>query len=554
MAVFLNNGHAINEIRTAITLINGLQNNIIEYNNLINIINRELYYLLKNKTRYIRNQQNQQNLPNQPIPPSRDDILCALINKLDGFYIKTPEVKKIINYLSYITEDDMEYTWFIKNIEKGYNPTGVVLMNVIPYFKMNNIEYLYNKYSSKIKSNEIFTFRILYNNVFGCDTIINPVKVHEIFTKFKLSNEEICKIIEQNSYTKSYGDSSTIQKINNYLTNIINYKKQYTLKFTFDEMLNLLNWLQMRNLIIPIFNEKYEGDDITDINITRNNFKNILNHFTSDELIKIISINLVNTGSINGISNIQLYINFIIKYCSFDKIKKSNICELLKVHNINRFSLGMLEHLYDGDKDIELIEYFLTYKINEDQIFDLIINKNFIACSNDELFNLAFEKGNINIIKYFINKKFTITEDMILKNYSEKILDILVICAENGFYITEKCFPHIVYVLYINSLSFDYNAEKIKNCSIYVNDNEEFEKHKKTMKEICSLYNNLEYNVLNNFNNTIQYLKNNPVTKELIVLSSNKSVREYLINKMTEEREKTIKKVVVKKIVKKVIK
>ena len=279
MAIYLNNGNTINDIRLALTLINGLQNNIIEYDSVISIINLEFYYLLRTKIRNIRNQPNQ---ANQPIPPSRDDVLCALIDKLDGFYIKTPEVKKIINLLSYTTEDDMEYTWFIKNIEKGYNPTAVVLTNVIQHLKMNNIEYLYNKFSSKINPSDIFKFKILYNYVFGCDTIINPVKIHEIFTKFKLTINEIGKIIEENSYSKSFMDSAVVVKINNYVTNIINYKKEYNLKFTFNEMKELQNWLQMKNTIIPIMNEKYEGDDINEINSTRNNFKSIMNHLSSD--------------------------------------------------------------------------------------------------------------------------------------------------------------------------------------------------------------------------------------------------------------------------------
>ena len=49
-----------------------------------------------------------------------------------------------------------------------------------------------------------------------------------------------------------------------------------------------------------------------------------------------------------------------------------------------------------------------------------------------------------------VNHKFVITEDMILNNHSEKIIDILILCAENGFYITEKCFKHIIYLMYIN--------------------------------------------------------------------------------------------------------
>jgi hypothetical protein len=559
MVVYLNNRNSIIDIRSALTLINNLQNNIIEYNNLCDIINIELSYILRYKSQV----RNVVNMANQPLPPSRDVVLCALINKLDGFYIKTPEVKKIINYISsYSDVNFVEYTWFIKNIEKGYNPTAPVLLSVIPHLKINNIEYLYNKFSSKIKSTDVFTFKTLYNTVFGYQPNNNPEKSHEIFTKFKLTNIEIGKIIEENSYIKNYNDIVQPQNINNYITNIINYKKKYMLKFTFNEMLYLLNWLQMRNIIIPLMNEKYKGDDIDniddvdvdDIDVTRNNFKNIVNHFNSNEIVEIITIILLNTGTTNGFTNIQSFLNFLINYCSFDKIKKNNISNILKNSNINRFPFVMLEQFYDDDKDIELIELIFNYNINDVQIADLLINKNFTTCSNEELFNLAFEKGNINIIKHFINKKFVITEDMILNNYSEKLLDILIICAENGFYITEKCFPHIIYVMYINGLVFDISIDKIKKSCIYVNDTEEFEKHKITMRKLYDSYNYLENNVLNTYNNTIQYLKNNPITKEMIVISTNRRVRNYLLNKMIEDKQKTIKKVIVKKIVKKVVK
>jgi hypothetical protein len=355
-------------------------------------------------------------------------------------------------------------------------------------------------------------------------------------------------------FNANYSDNFLVNTINNYVTNIINYKKHYMLKFTANEFERLLYWLQLKNLNIPLLNEKYNCDYIDQLILTRNNFKNLINPFTSDELIKIINVILQNTGTANGDSNIQILLNFIKNYCTYDKIKKNNIVKLLKLNTINRFPLVTLEYFYGDDKDIELIEYFLTYKLNDNAIFDLIINKNFMTCTNDELFKMAFEKGNINIIKHFINKKFIITEDMILKNFSENILEILLLCSENGFYITEKCFKHIIYVMYINSLSFNMNVEKIKKCSIYVNDTEEFEKHKIIMKDLYDLYTELETNILSNYNNTILYFKDKPITKEMVVISNNKRVREYLINKMSEEREKTIKKVVVKKVVKKVVK
>jgi hypothetical protein len=557
MAIYLNNGRGINEINTAITLINGLQNNIIEYDSVMDIINSELYYLLKHKTRYPNNRN--LNQVNQQLPPSRDDIMCALIDKLEGFYIKTPEVKKILNYFSYTQEDNMEYTWFIKNIEKGYVPTAVVIKDVIPYLNMNNIEYLYEKFSSKFKPNEIFTFNLLYNNVFTHESNYNPILTHNIFTKFKLTGDEINHIMNIHSYNKSYMLDPKPISINNYITNIIKYKKEYNFKYTHEELHGLFTWLQQRNIMIPIMNYKYHTDDLEEMNnieIIRNDFKNMINHFNATQLYGIITIILSNTGSTGGYSNIDLCLNFIVNYCSFDKFKMNNVSEMLKSGSFIRFPLSMFDHFYDDAKDLELVDMFLTFnKANEQQLFELLINNEFIKCSNEELFNMAIEKGNTSLIKYFINKKFIITEDMILNNTTDKLLDILVLCAEHGFYITEKCFPHIVYVMFITNAQFSNFIDKIKNASIYVNDNDEFEKHKKKIIELYDLYHKLVHQILHNYNNTVEYFKDKKVTKEHIIIAENKRVREYLLNRLFEERNSTIKKVIVKKVVvKKVVK
>jgi hypothetical protein len=565
MAIYLNNQNSINDIRTALNLINGLARNIIEYDNLVNILNNELYYVLKYKS-YNRNPQNPQNPQIQQIQqnPTRNDILCALINKLDGFYIKTPEVKKIINYISYSTDADfIEHTWFIKNVEKGYVPTAVVLKDILRYLNFNNIEYLHNKFDKKINASDIFTFKILYNDIFNSETKdYNPVKSYDIFRKFNLSNNDISKIMDENSCNLSFMKDIQQNFINNYFCNIIKFKKQYNFKMTGEELNGFLEWIERKNQIIPIMN------DVNNMNEEMiqiiNDFKSITNHLSKKNLLDIISTILRNTGMTNGVSNVVILLNFIKNNCSYDKFNKIDLSDLLSNYYIARFPFVNLDDFYDGEKDIELLDLLIFYQIIDEKLYDLIINKKFIDCSNEEIFKIAFQRGNIKIIKDFINKKFTITEDMILTNKCNNLLDILVLCSENGFYITEKCFPHLVYTLYINSQNFDYNIEKIKKVSIYVNDNEEFEKHKKKMQELNALYNKLEKTILNNYNATMQYFKTNQVTEEHIVIASNMRVKDFLISKLLQQKEynkssddkpnKTVVTRVVKKVIKKVVK
>ncbi len=567
MAIYLNNRNTVNDIRTALNLINGLAHNIIEYDNFVNILHNELYYVLKYKSNN-RNQENQQNQQNQQPNITRNDILCALINKLEGFYIKTPEVKKIISYISYCVDVEfVEQTWFIKNVEKGYVPTAVVLKDIIQHLKFNNIEYLHNKFDTKINSPDIFTFKILFQNIFNSETKdYNPVKSYDMFRKFKLTINDISKIMEENSCMISYMKDIQQNVINNYFCNIIKFKKHYNLKITGCELNEFLQWIERKNQIIQFMNDM--NDEMIQI---RNDFKSITNHLTNKNLLDIISTILRNTGSPDGfVTNVEILLNFIKNNCSYDKLNKNDISLLLSNHYINRFPFEKLEDFYDGEKDIELLDLLIFNKINEDKLFDLIINKKFIDCSNEEFFKIAFQRGNVKLIKHFINKKFTITEDMILTNKCHNLLEILYICSENGFYITEKCFPHIVYTLYITGGNFDFNIEKIKKVSIYVNDNEEFEKHKKKMQEQYALYTKLEKTILLNYFETLQYFKTNEVTEEHIVLSSNMRVKDYLINKFLEQKgyktnnnsdcksedkpNKTVVRKVVKKVIKKVVK
>ncbi len=558
MAIYLNNRNTVNDIRTALNLINGLAHNIIEYDNFVNILHNELYYILKYKS----NNRNPQNPQNQQQNITRNDILCALIDKLDGFYIKTPEVKKIISYISYSSDADfVENTWFIKNVEKGYVPTAVVLKDIMQHLNFNNIEYLNNKFDTKINSPDIFTFKILFHNIFNSETKdYNPVKSYDIFRKFKLSNNDISKIMEENTCMISFVKDIEQNLINNYFCNIIKFKKHYNLKITGEQLNEFLEWIERKNQIIPIMN------DVNNMNEEMiqiiNDFKSITNHLSKKNLLDIISTILRNTGMTNGVSNVVILLNFIKNNCSYDKFNKIDLSDLLSNYYIARFPFVNLDDFYDGEKDIELLDLLIFYQIIDEKLYDLIINKKFIDCSNEELFKIAFQRGNIKIIKDFINKKFTITEDMILTNKCNNLLDILVICSENGFYITEKCFPHLVYTLYINSQNFDYNIEKIKKVSIYVNDNEEFEKHKKKMQELNALYNKLEKTILNNYNATMQYFKTNQVTEEHIVLASNLRVKDFLISKFLEQKEykptdkpnKTVVTRVVKKVIKKVVK
>jgi hypothetical protein len=201
-------------------------------------------------------------------------------------------------------------------------------------------------------------------------------------------------------------------------------------------------------------------------------------------------------------------------------------------------------------------------KVSNETQFDVKSFKDNIKLSLIDIFELSFEYGSIPILDYFLNNKYVITENMVLNNFSRELMSILMTSAKKGFYITEKCFDHILLNMFMTNMTFDH--KRIQQVSIYVNDDEEFSKFETILKLKWDLYYSLSSKILDDIKSTIDYLSDKKVTNEMLILCNSKLVRAYLLRRMEQEKldtqnnktqealepVKKVKKIIVKKIVK----
>jgi hypothetical protein len=535
MANLLNNGRSINNITDAFKKIREYPHIISEYDTLWRIIENELYYILKYIT--IRDLNTRE---------TRDELLCQLLEKTDkSIYLKTPEIKKIIKYFDYSPQVNSEFNWFIKNIERGYNPTASIISSAGKFFSKDNIDKIYNKYPNKINIMSIITTNFLINNVFISDNI---QEINQIFLNYKFTQDDINEILNNSAFSNSNENFLNLNKNNenlDYIHRVISYKKTYNLTLNYKDIEHLSTTCNAILLKLYDKSTTYEKSR-TDIKCkdTLNNIKLLCEKFTDEELIKYIHIILNKSQDISS-----KYINILCEYLNFDKINTENIHKLIcKLPHFNtKFPRELFNKIYTETNTLDFITTLIVNSQNN-LVLELISQPDKLNCTLDQIFNIAFDIGNIPIIRHFLNNKYNITEEMIINNNSSKLLDIINECNKHGIYITEKCFDHLVFNMFITTGS-KINIKSIQEVSVYINDDNEFNKFVPKIEAKVNEYLNLEEKVLNSFNNTIEYLKTNKVTNELIILSHDRRITNYLYNRM--EKERTIKKVIIKKVVKK---
>ena len=526
MTLYINNNRALYDIHDALKKIRELKLNIIEYDNFTRIIHSELYYILKH---HKRNEQ----FPNV----TRDLLLCELIDKCEGFSILAKQVKEIVNFMKQSIDHNLYYSWFMKNVKNGYTPTSAIIYEVIDNLTIEDIDKLIGNKPLKFNKLKIFTNNFLIKYVFN-NTVESAT---QIFKKYNITNDEINNLITNTAFS----NQALLRKLEQdqfctYVTNIIKYKKLNNQKLTFDEFTMLLN-----TQFDKIFNLKFKDrltNPVTMEFVTT--FKQVCQKFTDDQLINIINTGLLNFNSIG-----ELCIEFITTCTNFDLIDKSNIHKLIMKIPYYKY----LEILFGTIcKNVNDIDFITTLIVNNQSVavLELLKTPEKLSCSNEEIFKVAFEYASIPIIKYFLNNKFTITEEMVLNNCNsiDGIFLILEEAKKHGFYVTEKCFDQLLFNMYIYHTFFD--SKKIQGISIYVNDDEDFKKFIPLLESKFNEYKNLETNILTKLPTTIEYLKDKKVTNEMIILCNSKKIRSYLIDK--NNKEKQIKKVIVKKVVKKV--
>jgi hypothetical protein len=531
MANLLNNGRSINNITDALKKVREYPHIISEYNTLWTIIDNELYYILKYITPRDLN-----------TGETRDNILCQLFEKTDkSIYLKTPEIKKIIKYFDYSTQPNSEFNWFVKNIERGYNPTPSIISSAAKFFSKENIDKIYAKYPNKIDIKSVITTNFLINGVFITDNIQD---INQIFANYKFTRDDINEIIINTAFSSFVTNENYLNLNKNnenldYIHRVICFKKVNNYILTYNDIHNLSS--SYNPILLKIYDKSSTDKKCKD---TLDNIKLLCEKFTDDDLIKYIHIILNKSQEISS-----KYINILSEYLNFDKISTENIHKLIAVfpHFNTKLPRELFNKIYTETNTLDFITTLIINSQNN-LVLELINEPTNLNCTLDDIFYVAFDFGNIPIIQHFLNNKYKITEEMILNNNSSKILDILTECTKHGIYITEKCFDHLVFNMFI-LMGQKFNFKIIQDFSVYVNDDEEFNKFIPKIQGKINEFIHLEEKVLNNINNTIEYLKTNKITNELIILSHDRRIKNYLCNRMDKER--TIKKVIIKKVVKK---
>lgn len=527
MAVLLNNGRNISFITEAFKKIREYPHIISHYDTLWCIIESELSNLLKHHK-------------DLTYHDSRDELLCKLLQKTDlSIYLKTPEIKKIIKFFDYSNYGSIikGFNWFIKNIERGYNPTVAIISSAGKFFNKDNVDKIYAKYPNKIDIKSIISTSFLINHIFTTD---NLQEINQIFSNYKFTQEDI-KDILNNTIFIEFSVNTTFNNELNYIHRVISYKKEHNLTLNFKDIEHLSSYTC--NILIKIYDKATIEKDEKCIQ-TLNNIKLICEKFTDDELINYIQISL---NKAHIFSN--KYIDIFSKYLNFNKISTENIHKLIAKlpHFTTKLPRELFNKIYTETNTNEFITTLIVNSQNN-LVLEIINEPEKINCKLDDIFYMAFDFGNIPLIQYFLNNKYKITEEMILNNNSSNLLSILNECTKHGIYITEKCFEHLTFNMFISTGS-KVNTKYIQQVSVYVNDDDEFNKFIPVIESKVKEYIHMEDVVLKSFNNIIEYLKTNKVTNELIVLSQDKRIKNYLISRMDKER--SIKKVIVKKIVKK---
>ena len=540
--VHLNNGRYIFKLDEAYNKIIALPKDVLSYDDFCYILKNEICYLLKHSNKITVNN----------VLFTQDMILYALIDKMPRSPIKTQEVKKIISFLKFGRKDEDYFTWFMKNLNKGYIPTQPVLDDIIHLLSPENQIKLLEMYPTKVNAKLIATTSYLVNNIFNDSDV---EKNNEKFRKLKLSRDIANEIIMGNAF-----DINQLEKIensaktknikinyNSYIINILNYKISQKLTISPFE----LDKLAQLNFYPLVFLLKLKEPTEIQKNVL-DNLKQLIENLSKTHLLMIIS-------TILNKNYVKDNLLFIKNYCNFEKFNENNINTLIKDKFFNNFPIELLFEFYQGDFNKKFINLLLLYGSNT--FIKYIINiiefdpekyKLFnINCSLDDIFEMSFESCNSMFVEYFLNNKFKLTEEMVLNNNSKELINILKVCIKHGFYISEKCFNHIVLNIVLSDNNYTDIKKLIQSISIYLNDDEEFLKYAIQIEEKRIEYINL-IQILIDMKNTIDYLSDKKVSVEMISLCDSKHIRAYLLNRM--EKERNIKKIIVKKVVKKTLK
>ena len=357
-----------------------------------------------------------------------NNIVNTFIDAIDfnKTKLETKHVAEITNLFHPFMVDYHELhglNWFKKVIDVGYMPTHAIINSNIWNISSEDFITIIKKLDLDI--NLIFKnihtmIQLFHHN--NCHMIVKEHNIDDLTDRFNT----IDQFIEDNDVDLDFA-----------FTNLIGYQHLYKHIFDFNVIYsNILHYKTYRNIPTPI---------------------------TTILSIKQSLPNLYKT-----------LLDFDILY---EKLSKSDLEQI----NFTCFLIfaeqpEFFKKIYNDDYDEELLG-ILSMFISKDKLF-LNLFKMCVSSSTEniltqQLFELYCKIGNLEIIEIFLQNKFTPTDDLILKIYSDNLIDIIKLFNKYNYYITEKCFEYI-WINYNIYLKDDLNA--IRSISVYVNNENEFNK------------------------------------------------------------------------------
>ncbi len=204
--------------------------------------------------------------------------------------------------------------------------------------------------------------------------------------------------------------------------------------------------------LIEIFND-YDIDNLNvDIGqLIENKLNNINKLFDINKLgglLEEYAITLKNQQIIKVLHNL-----YTLKVTKFVKLSFNKILELYntELYNNNYYEIPFIEYIYG--KQLTQEDYMKLLMINNfsDKVMTYLGDKllNDLELSN-KIFNLALQTHNDDIISHFIDQKYNITQDIILKTDPSN----LYIYKENKIFMTKET-VHKYYRKYHNNITLD---------------------------------------------------------------------------------------------------
>lgn len=463
-----------------------------------------------------------------------DVLLEHLLAKVEkeGLYITAKEIISIYQHKMHYLDNCTLFSWIIKNIELGFILDDYMADFIFSGLSIDTVTKLitkYPQYKDKIFTNYNSMYCMFY---FGQNIPFNYFKINSHLT----DEEYISKFEKVDKLCESL--NLDITKVFDYRIKYVNYTLQHKL----DNEENIM----YRNLIL-YYKQKNLAVDI--VKIISNNIKVFLEfrkiHDYKDSFFANISFPVVKY-SLNEMLQIDkdkrdfLLEKFIDPYKIEDKIEDDNVNNFIfhKVYNE--------EFNEENNKKLLLnlpVLFNYTQSTSRKAFYDLFISlvNNHNCILTDDVFKLYCKLGICNIVEYFLENKFTPSNDIYLNLVLDK-LNMLKLFVKYNHYMPED----IIVEFYNKKSAYFEDVDEFIKFTVYVNNEEKHKSVKQKLIDEKNIY-SAKMSVTNlSLAEVINY--NNPVDLETVIDCEDYFKRRELFNIYLKQNNK---KTIIRKIIKK---